>query len=87
MSAHERRASAAAAPAPGGSPLLNSNFGEGLHVLVTGGQGYVGVHTVLRLLEEGFCVSVLDNSSNSTAEGLTRVKSMVTPERAANLKT
>ena len=87
MAAHERRSSQVAAPPPGSSPLLNSNFGEGLHVLVTGGQGYVGVHTVLRLLEEGFAVSVLDNSSNSSPEGLTRVKSMVTPERAANLKT
>ena len=33
----------------------------GLHFLaqVTGGQGYIGSHTVLRMLEEGFMVTVV----------------------------
>ncbi len=43
-------------------------------VLVTGGAGYIGSHTVLRLLEDGFPVLVLDNLSNSGRESLRRVE-------------
>ena len=45
---------------------------------VTGGQGYIGSHTVLRMLEEGYVVSVVDNSSSSTGDALERVKELVT---------
>jgi len=43
-------------------------------VLVTGGAGYIGSHTVLRLLEDGYPVLVLDNLSNSGRESLRRVE-------------
>ena len=42
-------------------------------VLVTGGAGYIGSHTVLALLENGTDVVVVDNFSNSSPESLTRV--------------
>ncbi|WP_417360038.1 UDP-glucose 4-epimerase GalE [Gallaecimonas pentaromativorans] len=42
-------------------------------ILVTGGAGYIGSHTVLELLSEGHEVLVLDNLSNSTTESLARV--------------
>ncbi|MGH1475100.1 UDP-glucose 4-epimerase GalE [Yersinia proxima] len=42
-------------------------------ILVTGGAGYIGSHTVLTLLENGESVVVLDNLSNSSAESLLRV--------------
>lgn len=50
-------------------------------VLVTGGAGYIGSHTVLLLLEAGRRVLVLDNLSNSSREGLERVAA-ITGKRA-----
>lgn len=44
-----------------------------MHILVTGGCGYIGSHTCLRLLESGFLVTVLDNLSNSSPVALERV--------------
>ncbi|VEI18129.1 UDP-glucose 4-epimerase [Serratia plymuthica] len=42
-------------------------------ILITGGSGYIGSHTVLALLERGEDVVVLDNLSNSSEEPLYRV--------------
>lgn len=45
-------------------------------VLVTGGAGYIGSHTVVQLLEAGHDVVVLDNFSNSHEQSLKRVQSL-----------
>ncbi|WP_371192540.1 UDP-glucose 4-epimerase GalE [Glaciecola sp. SC05] len=45
-------------------------------ILVTGGSGYIGSHTVLQLLEANYTVIVLDNFSNSSAESLNRVAAL-----------
>jgi len=45
-------------------------------VLVTGGAGYIGSHTCLSLLENGYDVIAVDNFSNSKAESLERVRSI-----------
>lgn len=44
-----------------------------MSVLVTGGAGYIGSHTVLALLERGDDVVVLDNLCNASEESLRRV--------------
>lgn len=43
------------------------------NILVTGGAGYIGSHTVLALLESGYDVIILDNLINSSKESLVRV--------------
>lgn len=45
-----------------------------MHILVTGGAGYIGSHTCLELLEQGHEITVVDNLSNSTSESLKRVE-------------
>ncbi len=43
-------------------------------VLVTGGAGYIGSHTVVELLEKGEEVVIIDNFSNSNKEVLKNIK-------------
>ncbi|MBS8271643.1 SDR family NAD(P)-dependent oxidoreductase, partial [Halomonas litopenaei] len=45
-------------------------------VLVTGGAGYIGSHTLLELMAQGHEVCVLDNYSNATPEVLNRVRAL-----------
>lgn len=43
-------------------------------ILVTGGAGYIGSHTCVELLNDGYEVVVVDNLSNSSEKSLDRVK-------------
>ncbi|MGL5728722.1 MAG: UDP-glucose 4-epimerase GalE, partial [Plesiomonas sp.] len=45
-------------------------------ILVTGGTGYIGSHTVLELLNSGEEVVIVDNLCNSSRESLCRVEKL-----------
>ncbi|MFJ1626567.1 UDP-glucose 4-epimerase GalE [Marinilactibacillus psychrotolerans] len=45
-------------------------------ILVTGGAGYIGSHTVIELLNEGREVVIVDDYSNSKPEVLNRIKEL-----------
>ena len=47
-----------------------------LTILVTGGTGYIGSHTVLQLLDADYNVIILDNLSNSKLESLRRLEKL-----------
>ena len=43
-------------------------------ILVTGGAGYIGSHTVVELVKAGFDPIIFDNFSNSKPAVLNRIK-------------
>jgi len=49
-------------------------------ILVTGGAGYIGSHTVVELLNSGYDVTVVDNLYNSSEEALHRVEKITGKE-------
>ena len=49
-------------------------------ILVTGGTGYIGSHTVVELLNKGYNVVVMDNLCNSNLESLRRVQKITGKE-------
>ncbi len=45
-----------------------------MHILVTGGAGYIGSHTCVAAYSAGHTLTILDNLSNSSPESLNRVE-------------
>ncbi|KAJ9706626.1 hypothetical protein PVL29_001875 [Vitis rotundifolia] len=54
-------------------------------ILVTGGAGFIGTHTVVQLLSEGFTVWIIDNLDNSVLEAIERVRDLVGAELSRKL--
>ena len=58
-------------------------------ILVTGGAGYIGSHTCVELLAEGYDIVVVDNFCNSdmaAVDGIKKVSGMVFPFYQADLR-
>lgn len=47
-----------------------------MHMLVTGGAAYIGLHTCLHLWQSGTDVTVVDNCGNSSPEAMNRVQAL-----------
>ena len=46
-------------------------------ILVTGGAGYIGSHTTVELMQQGYKVTIVDNLSNSSVEVLDGTEAIV----------
>ena len=45
-------------------------------ILITGGAGYIGSHTVVELLQANYAVIILDNFCNSSPKVIERIKTI-----------
>jgi len=45
-------------------------------ILITGGLGFIGSHTSLKLLENNYEIIILDNLSNSKLQVISRIKKL-----------
>ena len=61
---------------------------SGAKILVTGGTGFIGSHTVVELIQKGYSVHIIDNLSNSRLhvvddiETITGIKPVFTQSRS-----
>ena len=46
-------------------------------VIVTGGAGYIGSHTCIKLIETGYNPLIIDNLSNTTIDNIKGVESII----------
>jgi UDP-glucose 4-epimerase len=51
-----------------------------MHVLVTGGLGYIGSHTVIQLIEKGIDIVIIDNLSNTSRDVLDKLEVLTKEE-------
>src|SRR5882672_5678681 len=51
-----------------------------MHILVTGGAGFIGTHTLVELAKHGHSAVIVDNYSNSSPEAVKRVQEITGKE-------
>eukprot|EP01138_Halocafeteria_seosinensis_P004402 gb/GECG01004503.1/.p1 GENE.gb/GECG01004503.1/~~gb/GECG01004503.1/.p1 ORF type:complete len:150 (+),score=18.30 gb/GECG01004503.1/:1-450(+) len=51
------------------------------HILVTGGTGFIGSHTVVEMLNVGYNVTIVDNLVNSSKKVLDRIEELTKETR------
>ena len=57
--------------------LTRQNYSDMARILVTGGTGYIGSHTVVELMQQGYDVVIVDNLSNSNLAVLDGIQGIV----------
>ena len=55
---------------------------ESTTILVTGGAGFIGSHTCVELLSEGYAVVILDDLSNSSPKAVERVRAIANADES-----
>ena len=55
-----------------------------MKVLLTGGAGYIGIHTAIELCAAGYDVVIADNYFNSSPEAVKRAQEIAGKESAQN---
>lgn len=53
--------------------MISEGLEKEKNILVTGGLGYIGSHTVVDLIKEGYKVHIIDNLFNSSLTCLNRL--------------
>lgn len=57
--------------------LSSHNLNMQKYILVTGGAGYIGSHTVVELIQHGYKVVIVDNLVNSSYDAVSRIEYIV----------
>lgn len=70
---------------PERKPMSEAKDPQNTCVLVTGGAGFIGSHTVVELLQDGYKVVIVDDLSNASEKVIGRIKTIVGDAAAANL--
>ena len=52
-----------------------------MHILVTGGCGFIGSHTCLAMLKKGYCITIIDSNINSSSISIDKIKEIANDEK------